>query len=104
MITVFVVKGHAGAHDDYMSWMTKGFYNLDDAVVYQELCQEEANRIVREMAEFEDKHSGSDRFDAPSDPLKYWDEMSKIKKSNTVDEWFEYEEPIEYTVEDLEVR
>ncbi len=103
MVTVFVVMGHAGSHDDYMTWMTKGFYKLDDAVSYQELCKKEADRIVTEMTEYEDNHSGSNRFDPPSDPQAYWREMNKIKRSNTVDAYFEYEEPIDYTIEDLEV-
>jgi len=103
MITAFVVIGHAGIEDDYRTWNTKAFYKLDDAEAYRNECQEEADRIVREMAEFEDRHSGASRFEPPQDPLRYWDEMSKITDNNAVDEYFEYQNPIDYTIEDLEI-
>lgn len=106
MVVIFVVVGHAGQHDDYRSWMSKGFHKRDDAVVHQRKCIDEANRVTREIKTMEEE-----RFTYPhggmvpeiEEPLRYWSDVQAIIDSNKTDDYFEYDEDIDYTVDALEV-
>jgi len=107
MNNIFVIIGHAGQHDDYRTWTTKGFYKRQDAVEYQKKCIDEANRITKEMKALEQQF----KFDVLQqnlsdtlDPVIYWTDVQGIIDSNTVDNFFEYDDDIDYTIESLEVK
>lgn len=106
MEVIFVVTGHAGSHDDYRNWMAKGFYERLDAENYQIECIEEAERITKEILKMEDKRfSYSDGGLVPEidDPVNYWIDVQALIDSNKVDDYFEYDQDLDYTVEALEV-
>ena len=102
MTIVFVVIGHAGLHDDYRTWMTKGFHAELGAKIYMKKCKDEAERIVLEMQELD--NTLLRQWQDTGVPNEYWRAYTKITEGNKVDEYFEYEKPIDYIIEELEIK
>lgn len=99
---IFVVIGHAGEYADYSTWMTKGFEHEVDAEKYMQLCANEATRITLEIQELDDTKLKEWRD--TGNPSNYYELHNKIISSNTVDEFFYYDEPIKYTINKLEIK
>lgn len=96
---IHVVMGSCGQHDDYRTWMTIGFHMISSAETYKDACEAEARRIRNEIneldGEFQEKEIGV---------TEYWDRHDRIRTSNAIDESFDWDEPVEYTIDWLEVR
>ena len=105
MEVIFVVMGHAGLHDDYRTWMAKGFKNKSDAELYQLKCIDEANRIIKEINTLEKERFTftDDRLPEVADPISYLADVQAIIDSNKVDDYFEHDQDIDYTIDALEV-
>jgi hypothetical protein len=99
---VFVVIGHAGDYDYYRTWMTKGFEDEINAKEYKHLCTEEARRITLELQELND--TLLKQWQDTGDPNDYWERYAKIAEDNKVDEYFDHDELIDYTIEELEIK
>lgn len=99
MNKIYVVTGHAGEHDDYRIWPSMGFYDVTDAEKYREKCMFEAERINKEINMLNEDFQNKE-----INVLYYWDKYDAIIKSNAVDESFDWEEPVDYTIDELEVR
>jgi len=114
---VYVVIGHSGEHDSYHTWVTKGFFDKDNAENFCINCKAEAHRIKEEVDKFNEEVGLKDSqekygysFVDPEmlkiDPLEYWEKFSEIidRKNNTVDEQFEFDmEYIDYTIDEVKV-
>jgi len=106
MEVIFVVVGHAGSHDDYRSWTSKGFHKRNDAVLYQQKCIDEANRINEAILEMERKRfTFIDGGLVPEidDPVNYWTDVQSLIDSNKVDVYFEHDNDFDYTIDALEI-
>ena len=99
MDKIYVVVGTAGDHDDYRIWMTVGFRDVSDAEKYREMCMFEADRIQKEMDDL-DRNFAEHEIGV----TQYWDIHESIIDSNAVDKSFSWDEPVEYRIDELEIR
>ena len=101
---IYVVVGHCGDYEDYITWNTRAFKVKSTAKVYCKRCQKEADRITAEIAKLEDEitkqwsEEGSD-----FDYKPYTEKSTKIIESNKIDPDFNYDEPIAYTIDELKL-
>lgn len=102
MDKVYIVMGHSGEYDDYRNWITKAFWHRSDAMEYARNCQDEADRILKEIEVYETRNA----FEAKKNPIDYLKKLNMIWKTHKYDELFEEhcEIPIEYTIEEVEIQ
>lgn len=108
MSKIYIVVCNSGDYDDYRKKNIAAFHDENVAKGFCDDCQKEANRICeactkieKSIPSFEEQQKQKMTYE---ETMKYWNDIHKIVKSHKYDPDFEWNEPIKYEIEEMEIQ